>query len=213
MIDDHGIVMTQSNQKPPSVQNQPIPHNEPIVPSGPVEDLPPIATLEPAMQRLIASAQLLLEERPLWTRRALRNRVSADDWDQVGSNAAKYLYQYIGYSFDSGPWRDAIVKFGVDPRKDPDLRIYQTMMFILDKEYNDSRRKKTEYKTRSMSNKQTSRDTHFFDGLNVSLDGKVWQICDVTDSLLKSIFSTSNIRDECHVSLASAFRNFRYFLT
>lgn len=189
---------TENNQRFLPARNQSIPYDEPNIPSGPAGDLPPLASLEPAMQRLIESARLLLDEQPIWTRRALLNRVSSENLDLVGLNSAKYIYQYVGYFFDSGPWRDAIVKFGVDPRQDPSLRIYQTMMFLLDKECHDQNRRK-ERKSRFGPSKLARKDTHIFDGEKISLDGKVWQVCDIKDPLLKSILTTTDIREDCHV--------------
>lgn len=201
VVDFSGKIRTENSQKPQPPRNQPIPYDSRYIPTKPADNLPPIASLEPAMQRLIRSAQTLFEERPIWTRRALRNCISASDYHEIGANAAKYIYQHVGYIFESGPWRDAVVKFGVDPRKDPSLRIYQTMMFILDTEYNDSRRKAKELtKDRTTTNVPSLKETHIFSGTHVSLDGKVWQVCDVVDPLLKSLLSTTNIRNECHVS-------------
>lgn len=211
VVDKSGNIRTENNQKPLPARNQPIPYDSTVIPGQPAGGLPPLASLEPAMQRLVKNAQELFDERPIWTRRALRNRISADDYNETGSNAAKYLYQYVGYIFESGPWRDAVVKFGIDPREDPSLRIYQTMMFILDKEYNDNRRRKAKEMDKDRINKRSSnsRDTHMFDGITVSLDGKVWQVCDITDPLLRSLLSNSNIRDKCHVSSLEPLSNRR----
>lgn len=199
MIDEHGVII---ENRPPPARNQAIPHDERDVPAEALKDLPPLALLEPAMQRLIESARLLLDERPIWTRRALQNRVAAEDLKAVGSNSAKYMYQYVGYLFDSGPWRDAIVKFGVDPRKNPSLRKYQTMTFMLDKEDLVKEKSTTRKSLQFGSSDLGSMDTHIFDGKGVSLDGKVWQVCDITDPLLVSLLSTTDIREDCHVSLS-----------
>lgn len=198
LIDEHGVII-ENGQRPMPSRNQAIPHDAPDIPANFLEDLPPLALLEPAMRRLIESARLLFDERPIWTRRALHNRVAAEDLSVVGSNSAKYMYQYIGYLFDSGPWRDAIVKFGVDPRKDPSLRKYQTMTFMLDKEDIDRKKITTRKPPQPSSSKAGPRDTHIFDGKTVNVDGKVWQVCDITDPLLSSLLSTTNIREDCHV--------------
>ena len=203
VVDDSGNIRTENHQKALPARNQPIPYDSPVIPIKPADGLDPVSSLEPPMQRLVKSAQALFEKRPIWTRRALRNSISATDYEETGSNAAKYLYQYVGYLFESGPWRDAIVKFGVDPRKDPDLRIYQTMMFILDREYSDSRRKiaKAIDTDPSRRHQQISRETHMFEGNSVNLDGKVWQVCDITERLQKSILSTTRIREKCRLRI------------
>lgn len=157
------------------------------------EELPPVACLEPALRRLIEEAQRLFEERPIWTKRALRNHLNEADWKLVGENSAKYIWQYVGYLWASGPWRDALAKFGVDPRQDPSCRHYQTVMFILNSQPNHDRNLPT-------FKKKNARDTHIFDGRSIALDGKLYQICDITDPFIVSILSTSPIRDKCHVN-------------
>lgn len=197
-IDPLGNVTLKNDQVAPPAQNQAVLCDTQKVPSGPADDLPPIASLEPAMKRLVDQARLLLEERPIWTRRALRNRLSEADWNIIGSNAARYIYQYVGYLWASGPWRDAIVKFDVDPREDPKYRIYQTMMFIIE----PAPRRPKERGVQSSGFHRTKfreKESHFFDGKSITLDGKVWQVCDITDPQLASILSTSNLREECHV--------------
>lgn len=95
------------------------------VPTKASEELSPIESLDNALKQLIAFLQKLFDQRPVWTRRGLRNHLT--------SNEEKYILRiaipYVAYIFRSGPWRDAIVKFGYDPRTDPEARIYQTLMF------------------------------------------------------------------------------------
>ena len=173
-----------------------------VVPAAPSPDLPAIETLEPVLQRLIAAAQTLMQERPIFTRRALVNCIPGNEWATTGANSAKLIYQYVGYMFSSGPWRDAVVRYGVDPRKDPSFRIYQTMMFMLENEPKDNRGRYSRTKPDSDRNEQVvNKESHLFDGTNVNKDGKVWQVCDITDPLMKSLLSTTNLRKECHVSL------------
>ncbi len=202
-IDRHGNIKMINVSEAPKFSNQPVPYDIPNIPTTVVPDLPALNTLEPALQRLIEEARKLFDQRPIWTRRALRNNLSVADWDKVGTNSARYLYQYVGYMFGSGPWRDAIVKFGVDPRTDPSYRIYQTMMFILENEPGDNRmnklRESRTQKDSSVAAKALVRDSHLFDGNTVSLDGKVWQVCDIIDPLLNSILSPANLRETCHV--------------
>ena len=40
-------------------------------------------------------------------------------------------------------------------------------------------------------------DTHIFDGKSLSLDGKVWQVCDITDPTIISLAKTKHLREVC----------------
>lgn len=177
-----------------------IAHDALDVPHGPPSYSPQVESLEPVLQRLIASARCLLEERPVWTRRALINSLPNKDWESTGFNSARQIFQHCGYTFTGGPWRDAIIRFGVDPRQDPKYRMYQTMMFMM-----DSRQKVDQYKWAASRPDHRNRerllrkDSHIFDGETVSKDVKTWQVCDVTDPLIKGILATTNIRQVCHV--------------
>jgi general transcription factor 3C polypeptide 5 (transcription factor C subunit 1) len=146
----------------------------------------------------------LLEKRPLLTRRVAMNFIP-----QYSDSVFKEATQWVGYSFRAGPWRDSLIKYGVDPRKDPKYRIYQTLMFQLDK--------KSEAAAAAASNPNNDIGTgnppegwqnHLFDGKHVRHGGgKTWQICDVTDPLIKSLFETTAIQTECDVHQFGWFYN------
>ena len=201
MVDPSGNAIVANVQISRKIWGQIVPFNVPEVPTAPAADLPPVETLEHVLQRLVASARRVMEERPIFTRRALINSIPGSDWDEAGPNSAKRIYQYCGYSFSSGPWRDAIVRFGVDPRKDPSCRMYQTLMFQLENEPRDNRAKYVRTQNdRSKTEQVRQKTSHHFDGKTVSRDGKVWQVCDISDPLLGRVLATTNLREECHVS-------------
>jgi len=177
-----------------------VPFDVASIPTAPSSDLAPLEVLEKDLQGLILKARELLEDRPIYTRRALANCMG-HDWEIVGDSMAKHVYQYVGYIFGSGPWRDAIVAFGVDPRKDPKYGIYQTMMFMLETEAKDSRAKYIRKTPNPSRYQEANEKGHLFDGKKVSKDGKVWQVIDITDPLLKCLLATNDIRKECHVSI------------
>lgn len=188
-------------QAGPRIANHPVPFDVDTVPQAASPDLPAIETLIPAMQRLVNTALGLLQERPVFTRRALYNCMPGNDWDVLGQNSAKYVYQYAGYMFSSGPWRDALVRYGVDPRTDPSFRIYQTMIFMLDTEPKDNRVRFSRTKPdRTRSEQVLRKESHLFNGVTVSKDGKIWQVCDISEPFLKNLLSTTKLRKECHVS-------------
>lgn len=199
VIDHLGNVSTINVHAGAKVGNPPVPFDVDIVPQAPSPDLPAIETLTLPMQRLVHTALNMMQDRPIFTRRALYNCMPGNDWDVVGQNSAKYIYQYAGYMFSSGPWRDALVKYGVDPRTDPSLRIYQTMIFMLETEPKDNRARFGRTKPDRTKSEQVSRkESHLFDGVTVSKDGKIWQVCDISEPFLKNLLSTTNLRKECH---------------
>ncbi|KJZ80427.1 hypothetical protein HIM_00277 [Hirsutella minnesotensis 3608] len=161
-------------------------------PSGP--QLPPDLT-DPRTLEIIAELESAFDERPVWTRRSLLNHLGDKlrNWNDL----KKYL-NYAAYQFKGGPWRDGVVPYGIDPRTDPKYRIYQTLMFKLAR-----RNHHLPAGWRSIQKSQPDsgqdpthddRQSHMFDGQSYCTDGKVWQVCDITDPLLKELFDKAAIR-------------------
>ncbi|KAI9650994.1 tau 95 subunit of transcription factor TFIIIC [Ciborinia camelliae] len=146
---------------------------------------------DPVLKDFVAALQQAMNERPIWTRRALQNRLV----NEPGYYLMKPALQYVGYQFRSGPWRDALIRYGVDPRGDPACRIYQTIFFKLYEE--DERAPDGQWKDiRSQYTKHQVFGTgdcpsHMFNGTSLTLDGKVWQICDITDPLLAPLIQNA----------------------
>ncbi|PVH34993.1 hypothetical protein PAHAL_7G082600 [Panicum hallii] len=70
----------------------------------------------------------LFEERPVWPRQSLYERLQ-DDGVHVSQNQFKRLLFRAGYYFSTGPFGKFWIRRGYDPRKDPDSRIYQRIDF------------------------------------------------------------------------------------
>lgn len=79
------------------------------------------------MQAGITKLRAYLATRPVITRRVGLNHLGAKKY----AHSFKAISQWCGYQFKSGPWRDTLVRYGVDPRTDPRYREYQTVMFQL----------------------------------------------------------------------------------
>lgn len=178
-----------------------VPFDIETVPMGPSNDVPPIGSLDPALGRLVLKLEELLQERPVWTRRAISNQMSSPGFDNVG----KQLFQYVAYMFASGPWRDALIRYGTDPRTDPKYRIYQTMVFQFEAEAREKTRQKNVRKQQRGGYKErkgvdVDRKSHIFDGVSVSIEGRVYQACDILDPMVQKMFATPNLRKRCHVS-------------
>lgn len=178
-------------------------HDIPVTPTGPTNPPPD----DPLLISVIEELQAALAERPIWTRRAIMNRIGASP----GVYLLKPAMQYVGYQFRGGPWRDAIIRYGVDPRKDPKYRFYQTLFFKIYDEvekvpgqpWTDIR---SEY-TRRAQVTDVSLDSHIFDGTKLSLDGKIWQVCDITDPMIQRLASTSTLRSTCDLEVNGWYCN------
>lgn len=68
----------------------------------------------------------LFDARPLWSRQAIV--ASAPN---IRTEKMRAILKCIAYNFTTGPWRTLWARFGYDPRKHFESRIYQTMDFRL----------------------------------------------------------------------------------
>lgn len=160
-----------------------------VVPQGPPPGLKRNHSFGTYLDDAITALRQLLETRPLITRRVAMNYIP-----QYSDTVFKEATQWVGYSFRAGPWRDSLVKYGVDPRQHPSHRQYQTLMFQVDK-----RTQNASVPSAASTNLPESWQNHIFDGSHLTPSGKTWQICDVTDPLLRSIFDTPTLQAECDV--------------
>ncbi|KAF2865779.1 RNA polymerase III transcription factor IIIC subunit-domain-containing protein [Massariosphaeria phaeospora] len=165
------------------------------VPQGPKPYLPPEHTLTPYLQSLIANIRAELRERPIITRHKLFNTLGWDKRDRLRSAAV-----YCGYFFATGPWREALIGWGCDPRLHPHYRQYQTISFISFGKTGTARHAsqfdKHVRELVQMSPQELAAQ-HIFDGKTVSHTGNLYQFLDITDPLIRRILDTEDIRDTC----------------
>ncbi|KIW07341.1 hypothetical protein, variant 2 [Verruconis gallopava] len=167
------------------------------VPDSPPHELPPLETTSPRIQDAVRKLRSMFDERPLMQRRVFVNMFP----DKQSENELKTAVGYCGYAFTSGPWRDVVIKFGIDPRKDPQYRIYQTVSYQLQDEGRGAPDDPGNY-MRTVGGKRVTAKTakvehsHVFDGTKFYKDGKVWQACDVTDPLLSELLDRAELRSE-----------------
>jgi general transcription factor 3C polypeptide 5 (transcription factor C subunit 1) len=158
----------------------------PMGPQSP-PDMTDVRTVE-----VIADLEAAFAERPLWTRRSLLNHLRGKlrNWNEL-----KRCLNYTAYQFKGGPWRDSVVHYGVDPRSDPKYRQYQTLMFKL--RPRNTKRSDAVFSLREATEDHANPDdpnSHLFDGQTYHTDGKVWQVCDITDPLLKDLLDNAPVR-------------------
>lgn len=164
-------------------------------PTGPQEE-PDMSDRRTA--EALAEIKQALEKRPIWTRRSLINYLSSHGTINNWNELKKYL-NYAAYQFKGGPWRDGVVPYGIDPRKDPQYRIYQTVMFKLHFQPRKGQNQSWHSLRREGQTMYASagEHSHIFDGETYDTDGKVWQICDITDPLLKKLLDDAKVRPAC----------------
>ena len=169
--------------------------NSETVPTTTPADIPSEDVLDPPVRDTIANLRSIMDERPIVTRRVIGNLIS-DYYD----SRLRLAYPYVGYSFRKGPWKDSIIKYGIDPRLDPKYRFYQTVLFKLStgEQSDDETTRKSKEEVREKA-KQMKIKSHVFDGRTLYSDGKVWQVCDIEDQLLKEILNTTEVRGKCEV--------------
>lgn len=176
----------------------------------PTEPHSPPSENNAALLATIKALKTALESRPIYSRRALANHLAS-----ISSKHLPHLkpaIQYVGYQFRGGPWRDAVIRFGLDPRTDPQYRKYQTLFFkIYDKRWADSASGAmkppssledhdwAENRPNSRSSRTTHADSHIFNGKTLSVDGKIWQLCDITDPMLRALVERPGLREKCDV--------------
>lgn len=169
---------------------------------------------DPMFDNVVQAIKLCMEERPVWTRRSIINRICDLEYDpkhpekrippSLSQQIVKNAIQYAGYQFKGGPWRDAVVRYGYDPRKDPKSRMYQTLIFRLRRlEVGQMGEMWQDIRKRDLAGTKGTMDantkSHLFDGKTYSEDGKVWQVCDLTDPLLAKLLAEAPTRPECDV--------------
>ncbi|WDK12468.1 hypothetical protein CGRA01v4_03747 [Colletotrichum graminicola] len=167
------------------------------IPDGPQT---PYDGTDEEVTHCIARMQEAMQERPIWTRRSLMNKLGSI---VRNANVMKRCVGYVGYQFRGGPWRDAIIKYGIDPRTDPAYRTYQTMIFNMRK-LQAGHIGETWHAIRSLRTEQRqpqgdNHESHVFDGKSYWTDGKVWQICDITDPLIARLFAEAPLRPEVDI--------------
>jgi general transcription factor 3C polypeptide 5 (transcription factor C subunit 1) len=165
------------------------------VPTGPRLGLPPERDLTPYLQSLIANIRAILLERPIVTRQLLYNRLGWDKRTKLRQAAV-----YCGFFFESGPWREALIRWGVDPRKDPEFRKFQTVSFLSYLKTGSSKHREVFDQHIMKLAKMTPDELeteHTFDGVKVSQTGNLFQFCDITDPLIAKVLATSDLRTTC----------------
>ncbi|OQE35480.1 hypothetical protein PENCOP_c013G06099 [Penicillium coprophilum] len=219
-IGQSGKLETVNTQTANKILTHLVPYDIAVVPSEPRAGMLPISALDPGMLRTIATLNALYEKQPAWTRRGLRNNLKTDE-DRLN---LRHAIPYVGYIFRSGPWRDAIIKLGVDPRTSPEYRYYQTFMFRLlareaelARDGGGGRRhnvpRPSDMRGNDDDNASGPSTGHIFTGKQpFAQDGRIWMVGEIEDPQLKADLFPANpepgfLRSECDIVTDGWFGN------
>lgn len=117
-----------NSQAPPKTYTFQIAWDDVEYPKSIMPGITPLGKQTPINQETVAALQKLFEERPIWSRRAMLNCLPSH---LSSFNVVRFCIGYVAYAIRSGPWRDTLVRLGLDPRTDPKYRFYQTIMLQL----------------------------------------------------------------------------------
>lgn len=231
-----GKAVVRNTQTTSKIYSYQVQWDTPEYPKTAMPELTPLEGQSKIFKDTVAALQDLFDQRPIWTRRALLNRL---DSSLSSFNVVRFCLAYVAFAIRSGPWRDTYIRLGVDPRTDPKYRFYQSIMLQLVPKTNvrraapveSSRRIYDEKGQKHVTNQaetpkdpnarenntpqQTEREkilenrytysrfwsrsndpkSHIFDGLSpLPPDGKVWQLCDITDPQLTALRDISDVQ-------------------
>ncbi|GKZ55165.1 general transcription factor 3C polypeptide 5 [Aspergillus niger] len=151
------------------------------------------SVLNESVRETVRHIHEILERRPIMTVRVIKGQLQL----RLQSDLQEAL-PFCGYMFTNGPWKKALIKFGVDPRIRPDFRFYQTVSFRMEFDPVVEPGKHDWIKKGVLAFPQllegNDNVSYIFNGKKIVADGDTWQICDITDLLLQSILSTEQLR-------------------
>ncbi|KAG6911660.1 hypothetical protein DXG01_007910 [Tephrocybe rancida] len=78
-------------------------------------------------KKILKKLEELFIQRPVWTRMSLFNQLAPSETREILNSKA--LLPLVCYVFQDGPWRDTLVRFSYDPRKDRSARFFQRLYF------------------------------------------------------------------------------------
>ncbi|KAF8901692.1 RNA polymerase III transcription factor IIIC subunit-domain-containing protein [Gymnopilus junonius] len=172
-----------------------------------VPDRPPQAVEQgrsEVNENILKKIEALFQERPVWTRMSLFNQFSAGEARDILNS--KLLLPLCCYVFQDGPWRDTLVRFSYDPRKDPSSRFFQRLYFR-NANHPISRPSVTTRRhdrvssidhLRGLEKETERRNSHVFDGQTLTKETAAFQLCDITDPMLKEMIEDPDaLREAC----------------
>lgn len=106
-----------------------------------------------------------------------------------GGRSQKHALPVVSYTFSDGPFRDLCIKYGYDPRTDPQARFYQHMVLRnTDNIHNKNSISKPAPRGKAYGERDNlNQQTHLFDGQTIHSTVGNYQLCDISDPLIKNL--------------------------
>ncbi|KZP24581.1 hypothetical protein FIBSPDRAFT_1042044 [Athelia psychrophila] len=171
----------------------------------PSEPPPNVAAMREQMdQALLKRVEALFEERFVWTRASIFNQFTPLEARDIHNS--KVLLPLVCYVFQDGPWRDTLIRFGYDPRRDPGARVFQRLYFR--NMSHPIERVSIITRREGHAAADTARDggagdvdrktAHIFDGVRLTQETAAFQLCDIHDPMLREMIkSEEDVREVC----------------
>ncbi|KAI8578992.1 hypothetical protein K450DRAFT_244489 [Umbelopsis ramanniana AG] len=174
-----------------------IPWEAKVIPDKPPNNFRP---LEGEAMQILSRVQELFQERPIWTRFALRA--------MLPPSTHKYLSRVlpgIGYNVSSGPWRDTWIRYGYDPNKHPETYQYQLLDqrgYLKAKAPATSRAKRKPLDSNEVGSKEHSHQddipamNHQWDGVIKPEGQNNYMLCDILIPEFRKVIQDPRYRKE-----------------
>ncbi|KAF9263593.1 hypothetical protein L218DRAFT_927336 [Marasmius fiardii PR-910] len=177
-----------------------ITYHEQVVPDRPPQNVEDARNQVDA--NIVKHIESFFEDRPIWTRMSLFNQITPAMAREVHNS--KIILPLVCYVFQDGPWRDTLVRFSYDPRSDPEARFYQRLYFrnanhpISRPSVMTRRQERAAGNMLDLTDSDERRNSHMFDGRTLTKETAAFQLCDISDPMLKGMIeSTEDLRETC----------------
>lgn len=138
----------------------------------------------------------------------------------------KECLPHVAYYFTTGPWRSCWVRYGYDPRQDPDARLYQMIDYRLRNAAEPNQKIKAKprssYHKRKFLNDLSDSDEEDYKNLKLDKDmykfrpdklpnsrNVFYQLCDIEDEDVKSLLTSAYQRAKCDEKDGWCIQNFQ----
>lgn len=184
---DAPIYISRSSTKPKGPMDDPnnrawtVSYHIDQIPSAPTQDAIDFAGNFAKDQSLLDRLHSVFNARPIVSRQYISEMTG------MSANSLTRLLPVVAYFFNDGPWLKCWVRYGVDPRVDPECRWMQVIGTRLP------------IPIKEPSATQVS-PSYVFTGEADALYISIYQICDIEYAPAKAILTASEIQPTCHKS-------------